>query len=69
MAEILALVVIEMKIDYRPGFRIYYGIVDDEIIMQLMVGSIRTQKGVLKKQMQAASLRYLLFSRRKFSQR
>jgi putative addiction module killer protein len=41
--------VFEMKIDYGPGFRIYYGIVDDEIILLLMGGSKRTQQGDIEK--------------------
>ncbi len=41
--------VFEMKVDYGPGFRIYYGIVDDEIILLLMGGSKRTQQGDIEK--------------------
>ena len=39
----------EMKIDYGPGFRIYYGIHNDELIMLLMGGSKRTQQTDIEK--------------------
>jgi putative addiction module killer protein len=38
-----------MKIDYGPGFRIYYGIVDDEIILLLMGGTKRAQQSDIEK--------------------
>ncbi|MGZ6478096.1 MAG: type II toxin-antitoxin system RelE/ParE family toxin [Bdellovibrionales bacterium] len=41
--------VFEMKIDYGPGFRIYYGIHGDEIILILTAGSKRTQSGDIAK--------------------
>jgi putative addiction module killer protein len=34
----------ELKIDYGPGYRLYYGIHNDEIILLLMGGNKRTQK-------------------------
>jgi putative addiction module killer protein len=34
----------ELKIDYGPGYRIYYGIHRDEIILLLTGGSKRTQQ-------------------------
>jgi putative addiction module killer protein len=39
----------ELKIDYRPGYRVYYGIHDDELILLLMAGSKRTQSADIKK--------------------
>lgn len=41
--------VFEMKIDYGPGFRIYYGIHGDEIILILTAGSKRTQSADIAK--------------------
>jgi putative addiction module killer protein len=41
--------VFEMKIDYGPGFRIYYGIHNDEVILLLMGGTKRTQPGDIEK--------------------
>ncbi len=41
--------VFEMKIDYGPGFRIYYGIYNDEMILLLMGGSKRTQQADIDK--------------------
>lgn len=35
--------IFEMRIDFGPGFRIYYGIHKDEVILLLMGGSKRTQ--------------------------
>lgn len=39
----------EMKIDYGPGFRIYFGIHNDEVIVLLMGGSKRTQTSDIEK--------------------
>lgn len=39
----------ELKIDYGPGYRIYYGIHKDEIILLLMGGSKRTQQNDIEK--------------------
>ena len=39
----------EMKIDYGPGYRIYFGIHGDEIIIILMAGSKRTQQSDIEK--------------------
>lgn len=39
----------ELKIDYGPGFRIYYGIHEDKLILILMGGSKRTQDSDIKK--------------------
>ena len=39
----------EMKIDYGPGYRVYYGIHRDEIILLLMAGSKRTQQSDIEK--------------------
>jgi putative addiction module killer protein len=36
--------VFELKIDFGPGYRIYYGIHNDELILLLMGGSKRTQQ-------------------------
>ncbi len=36
--------VYEMRIDFGPGYRVYYGIFKDEIILLLMVGSKKTQE-------------------------
>jgi putative addiction module killer protein len=41
--------IFEMKIDFGPGYRIYYGIYKDEPILILMVGSKRTQRSDIKK--------------------
>jgi len=34
----------ELKINYGPGYRVYYGLHKDELILILMAGSKRTQK-------------------------
>lgn len=39
----------ELKIDYGPGYRVYYGIHGDKLILILMAGSKRTQTGDIKK--------------------
>lgn len=39
----------ELKIDYGPGYRIYYGIHENELILILMAGSKRTQSADIKK--------------------
>lgn len=39
----------ELKIDYGPGYRVYYGIHGDELILILMAGSKRTQMADIKK--------------------
>jgi putative addiction module killer protein len=39
----------ELKIDYGPGYRVYYGIHGDELILILMAGSKRTQAADIKK--------------------
>jgi len=39
----------ELKIDYGPGFRVYYGIHGDKLILILMAGSKRTQESDIKK--------------------
>ncbi len=39
----------ELKIDYGPGYRVYYGIHGDELILILMAGSKRTQTTDIKK--------------------
>ncbi len=39
----------ELKINYGPGYRVYYGIHGDELILILMGGSKRTQTGDIKK--------------------
>lgn len=41
--------VFEMRINYGPGLRIYYGVYNDEIILLLMGGSKRTQDSDIKK--------------------
>lgn len=41
--------VFEMRINYGPGLRIYYGVHNDEIILLLMGGSKRTQDSDIKK--------------------
>ena len=39
----------ELKIDYGPGFRVYYGVHKDKLILILMAGSKRTQNSDIKK--------------------
>lgn len=39
----------ELKIDCGPGYRVYYGIHNDELILLLMAGSKRTQSADIKK--------------------
>ena len=39
----------ELKIDFGPGYRVYYGIQGDELILILMAGSKRTQPMDIKK--------------------
>jgi len=39
----------ELKIDYGPGYRVYYGIYQNEIILLLMGGSKRTQSSDIEK--------------------
>jgi putative addiction module killer protein len=39
----------ELKIDYGPDYRVYYGIHGDELILILIVGSKRTQTTDIKK--------------------
>lgn len=39
----------ELKVDYGPGYRLYYGIHGDELILILMGGSKRTQTADIKK--------------------
>ena len=39
----------ELKIDYGPGYRVYYGIHGDELILILVAGSKRTQTADIKK--------------------
>ena len=39
----------ELKIYYGPGYRVYYGIHGDELILILMAGSKRTQTADIKK--------------------
>lgn len=41
--------VFEMKIDFGPGYRIYYGIHNDEVILLLMGGSKRRQQSDIDK--------------------
>lgn len=40
--------VFELKIDIGPGLRVYYGIVDDKIVVIIGAGSKRTQKRDIK---------------------
>lgn len=47
----------ELKIDYGPGYRIYYGIHNDELILLLAGGSKRTQASDIEK----AKTYWLLF--------
>jgi putative addiction module killer protein len=39
----------ELKIDYGPGYRVYYGIHGDQLILILMGGSKRTQTSDINK--------------------
>lgn len=39
----------ELKIDYGPGYRVYYAIHGDELILILMSGSKSTQSADIKK--------------------
>jgi putative addiction module killer protein len=39
----------ELKIDYGPGYRVYYGVHDDKLILILIGGSKRTQTADIKK--------------------
>ena len=39
----------ELKLDYGPGFRIYYGIYEYKLILILMAGSKRTQESDIKR--------------------
>lgn len=39
----------ELKIDHGPGYRVYYGIHGNELVLILMAGSKRTQDGDIKK--------------------
>lgn len=39
----------ELKIDFGPGYRVYFGIHEDRLILILMAGSKRTQEGDIKK--------------------
>ena len=39
----------ELKIDHGPGYRVYYGIHKDELILILIGGSKRTQVSDIKK--------------------
>ncbi len=39
----------ELKIDYGPGYRVYYGIHKNEVILLLMGGSKRTQQSDINK--------------------
>ncbi|MGE3760324.1 MAG: type II toxin-antitoxin system RelE/ParE family toxin, partial [Pseudobdellovibrionaceae bacterium] len=41
--------VFEMRIDYGPGYRIYYGVHKDEVILLLIGGSKRTQSADIEK--------------------
>lgn len=41
--------VLELRINYGPGYRIYYGIFDDEVILLLIGGSKRTQLADIEK--------------------
>ena len=41
--------VLEMRIDFGPGYRIYYGIHKDDLILLLMGGSKRTQQNDIEK--------------------
>lgn len=39
----------ELKIDYGPGYRIYFGVYKDEMILLLLGGSKRTQQADIEK--------------------
>ncbi len=39
----------ELRINYGPGFRIYYGIHEDEVILLLIGGSKKTQTADIEK--------------------
>lgn len=39
----------ELRINYGPGYRIYYGIHEDEVILLLIGGSKRTQAADIEK--------------------
>ena len=39
----------ELKVDYGPGFRVYYGIHEDKLILILLAGSKRSQESDIKK--------------------
>lgn len=39
----------ELKIDHGPGYRVYFGIHQDEMILLLMGGSKRTQQADIEK--------------------
>lgn len=41
--------VFELRINYGPGYRIYYGIHNDEMILLLVGGSKRTQRADIEK--------------------
>ena len=41
--------IFEMKIDFGPGYRVYFGIHIDEIILILLAGSKNTQEKDIKK--------------------
>jgi putative addiction module killer protein len=41
--------VFEMRIDFGPGYRIYYGVHKDEVILLLMGGSKRAQQADIDK--------------------
>lgn len=41
--------VFEMRIDYGPGYRIYYGVHKNEVILLLIGGSKRTQSSDIEK--------------------
>lgn len=41
--------IMEMKIDFGPGYRIYYGRIGDKIILLLCGGDKTTQSGDIKK--------------------
>ena len=39
----------ELKIDYGPGYRVYFGIHKDELILLLVAGTKRTQRSTSKR--------------------
>lgn len=39
----------ELKIDYGPGYRVYFGVYQDELILLLVGGSKRTQQSDIEK--------------------